>query len=208
MSVTLYVDSTYTSPYALSVYVALQEKAIPFTLKVIDLQKQEHLDATYLEHFPIGKIPGLRHHGFFLTESSAIDEYLDEVFPAPHYQALYPRDIQARALARQLQAWLLSDLAAIRTERPTTVIFNAPLLISLSSRAKQEAERLCRVADALLPLYAKNLFGEWCIADTELSLMLNRLIMNGDAVPERLRSYALLQWQRPSIQNWVALSKV
>jgi glutathione S-transferase len=50
-------------------------------------------------------VPLLVDGGFSLSESSAITEYLDEVYPgAP----LYPRDPQARARARQVQAWLRS----------------------------------------------------------------------------------------------------
>lgn len=52
-----------------------------------------------------------------------------------------------------------------------------------------------------------NLFREWCIADTDLALMLNRLVMHGDPVPERVRHYAHKQWQRPSVQAWLALSE-
>ncbi|MGX5660863.1 hypothetical protein ACWKWV_14205 [Castellaniella ginsengisoli] len=44
------------------------------------------------------------------------------------------------------------------------------------------------MAEQLLPARAANLFGNWCIADTDLALMLHRLIMNGDAVPERPKS--------------------
>jgi glutathione S-transferase len=33
--------------------------------------------------------------------------------------------------------------------------------------------------------------------------MLNRLVLNGDAVPEHLAVYAARQWQRPSVQLWV-----
>ena len=47
------------------------------------------------------------------------------------------------------------------------------------------------------------MFGEWSIADADLALMLNRLVLNGDAVPERIADYARDQWQRPSIQQWV-----
>ena len=36
--------------------------------------------------------------------------------------------------------------------------------------------------------------------------MLNRLVLNGDEVPERLADYAAFQWQRASVQRFVALS--
>jgi glutathione S-transferase len=48
-----------------------------------------------------------------------------------------------------------------------------------------------------------NLFDDWSIADVDLTLMLNRPIVNGDEVPLHLVRYARAQWQRPSVQHWV-----
>jgi len=44
-------------------------------------------------------------------------------------------------------------------------------------------------------------------ARVELALMLNRLALNGDNVPEHLLLYAQSQWKRPSVQAWIALRK-
>ena len=49
------------------------------------------------------------------------------------------------------------------------------------------------MAEHLLALGQPNLFGEWCIADTDLALMINRLVLHGDEVPERLVDYATFQ---------------
>ena len=49
--------------------------------------------------------------------------------------------------------------------------------------------------------------GEWCIADTDLAMMLMRLVHHGDDVPERLASYARAQWQRPAVQKWLQLPR-
>ena len=54
---------------------------------------------------------------------------------------------------------------------------------------------------------ATSLFGQWCIADTDLALMLNRLIMNGDEIPHKLKEFANHQWQRPSVQQWVTKTR-
>ncbi|MDP7758402.1 glutathione transferase, partial [Acinetobacter baumannii] len=129
-------------------------------------------------------------------------EYLEELYPDT---AIYPKDIQARARARQIQAWLRSDLVALRTERPTDVIFIQPKSTPLSEEGKKAAEKLFFVAEKLLASDAEFLFGSWSIVDAELALMLQRLIQNGDAVSERLKNYALQQWQRPSVQKWLAL---
>ena len=42
-TITLWSDANYFSPYVLSVYVALQEKGLPFSLKTVDLNNGEHL---------------------------------------------------------------------------------------------------------------------------------------------------------------------
>jgi hypothetical protein len=45
-----------------------------------------------------------------------------------------------------------------------------------------------------------NLIGEWCIADPDLAIMLDRLLLHGDPVPSPLVAYASRQWQRPAAQ--------
>ena len=40
-------------------------------------------------------------------------------------------------------------------------------------------------------------------ADTELAVMLSRLVKNGDPVPAKLKDYVEHQWQRPSLQAWL-----
>jgi len=91
----------------------------------------------------------------------------------------------------------------IRQERSTKVVFYRPTDVSFSAAARSSAEKLFAAAGALLPGNTTNLFGEWCIADIDLALMLNRLVMNGDSVPDRLAAYARHQWRRPSVRLWV-----
>jgi glutathione S-transferase len=200
---TLFVDHQFTSPYAMSVYVSLLEKGIPFVTERLDLGAQQHLQTAYRQQSLTARVPTLVHNGFTLSESSAISEYLEEVFAPPAFAAVYPQDVQHRARARQIQAWLRSDLMPIRNERGTDTVFIQTTSTPLSTAALEAAEKLVRVAEQLLPSGASHLFGSWCIADTDLALMLNRLVVNGDAVPERLKTYATLQWQRPSVQHWV-----
>ena len=199
----LSVDSTFCSPYAMSAFVALSEKRLPFTLQKIDLDRHENLQPTFSDSTLTARVPALQQGEFVLTESSAICEYLEDAFPAPQWAALYPSDVRERARARQIQAWLRSDLMPIREERTTAVVFIAPNPAPLSDRALQARARLIHVAEHLIDARRTHLFSDWCIADTDLALMLNRLVMNGDPMPEKLRDYASQQWQRPSVQAWV-----
>jgi len=204
MSLTLYVDARYTSPYAMSAFVALTEKKLSFDVITVDLNKEEQFKADFSQISLTSRVPVLNHDGFYLSESSAIDEYIEETFPG---LKLYPTSAKEKAKARQVQAWLRSDLMPIRIERSTEVIFYKPVATPLSESAQEAAKKLFFIADELLNDGQQNLFGDWCIADTDLALMLNRLVLNGDAVPEKLAAYAKYQWQRPSVQEWVKKSK-
>lgn len=200
----LYVDAQFTSPYAMSAFVALHEKGLEFEMLTLDLEKKKNNESAFAALSLTQRVPTLVHDDFSLSESSAITEYIDEVFPGT---ALYPRDPRLKARARQVQAWLRSDLMPIRQERSTVVVFYGPTTEPLSDAAQSAARKLFLMADALLASGNENLFGEWSIADVDLALMLNRLVLNGDAVPQRLADYARHQWQRPSVQRWVTLDR-
>lgn len=200
----LFADARFTSPYAMSVFVALTEKRMPFELKTVDLETGGNRADEYTARSLTQRVPTLVDGDFALSESSAITEYLEELQPEP---ALYPADRRTRARARQVQAWIRSDLMPIRQERSTNVIFYAPDDTPLSAAGKAAAARLFQVAQALLAHGGDHLFGAWGIADVDLAVMLNRLVLNGDDVPPALRDYATRQWDRASVQAWVALAR-
>jgi len=200
----LFIDSNYLSPYAMSAFVALREKDIPFEVALIDLQSSEHMAAPYSGVSTTLRVPTLSHGQFHLSESSAICEYLEEIHPS---KAIYPANVQERAKAREIQAWLRSDLMPIRVERSTEVVFLKSSPPPLSNAAQAAADKLFKAAESLLPFGNQTLFEQWSIADADLALMLNRLVLAGDQVPERLAKYANTQWQRPSVQEWVNMPR-
>lgn len=195
---TLYVDSTFSSPYAMACYVTLIEKKLPFELTTVNLEAGEHNTPAYRALALTGRVPMLVHGDIALNESSAIIEYLDDVFPETK---VLPADAVQRARARQIQAWIRSDLMALRIERSTAVIFDKPSEAPLSEAAQAAADKVIDVAGRLVE--GEHLFESWSIADTDLTLMLQRLLKNGDPVPEKIAAYANRQWQRESVQMWV-----
>lgn len=199
----LFVDANYLSPYAMSVFVALREKRLPFEMVLVNLGRQEQSDPLYAEVSTTRRVPAISDDGFHLSESSAICEYLEDRYPGT---ALYPSDIQSKAKAREIQAWLRSDLLPIRQERSSEVVFlkrSPPPPPPLSAEAQTSARKLMAAAQGFLPPGRSSLFDQWSIADTDLALMLNRLRLAGDALPARLAAYAEAQWQRPSVREWV-----
>lgn len=205
-NVVLWSDACFFSPYVMSAFVALSEKGVPFSLKRIDLASNRHLQEAWGDVSVTRRVPVLEIDGFLLCESSAIAEYLEERFPAPEFERLYPQNREKRARAREIQAWLRSDFLPLREERPTEVLFANETFAPLSVAAQQSAKKLISAVERRLPPEQQNLFGEWSIADTDLAIMLNRLALHGDSVPERIADYAHFQWQRASVQLWLSES--
>lgn len=201
----LYVGADFVSAFAMSAFVALKEKQLSFELVTVDLKSRQNYQADYRDLSLTCKIPTLVHQGFALSESSAIAEYLDELTPG--HTKLFPQDLEQRARARQLQAWLRSDLLVVRKERPFDLVYFGQKTNPLSDEALAAVDRLFFVANHLLEEGAEHLFGAWSIADTDLAIMLNRLVANGDPVPARLAAYVRRQWDRDSVRAWMDIER-
>lgn len=203
MALTFYCDGFFISPYAFSVFVALEEKGLPYELRPVPLHEKAHHQPEYRDHSLTGRVPAIEHDGFWLAESAAIVSYLEETFPAPQYPRVLPADPRERARARMVMDFVRSDLMPIREERSTTTIFYERAEAPLSSAGQAAAERLVAIAERLLPNGHTSLFAAWCIADSDLAMMLQRLYRNDYPLPARLRAFVEAQWARPTVQKWV-----
>ncbi len=87
------------SPFSRKVRLTLSEKKLD-----TDLQEERYWEKSpdFLRRNPAGKVPVLRIDGLVLSESTAICEYLEEVYPTP---ALMPADPRARHEVRRLTAY-------------------------------------------------------------------------------------------------------
>jgi glutathione S-transferase len=208
MSIVLYGNSSWTSPYVLSVFVALREKGLPFETRDVALHLAAHADPAFAAQSLTSRVPVLLDGDFALSESSAIDEYLEDAYPPPAHARILPADPRSRARARQVMAWLRSDLMPIREERSAQYVFyphdRLEPFAPLSAAGQRAAAKLLGAADRLVPKDAGALFGAWCIADTDLAMMLQRLVKTGHDVSARIRAYAAAQWQRPAIVEFCA----
>ena len=203
---TLYRDAFWISPYVYSCWVALEEKQLGYDVVEVSLGAGAQREPGYADSTITGRVPALRHGDFMLAESSAIVEYLEDAFPGE--PPMLPRDLRARARCRQLMSWMRSDdTAPIRAERSTTTMFYERAAAPLSDAARAAADKLYRVAGLVLPEGAATLFDHFSIADAELAFLLQRLILNGDDVPDRLRAWADQVWQRPSVEAFVRLPR-
>lgn len=198
--ITLYGDRFWISPYVFSCFVTLREKKLDFEVREIGLDRADQRTPEYQSRSITGRVPSLVDGDFALAESQAIVEYLEDTHPTP---PVLPRNARDRARARQIMAWVRSDLDALRAERPTTTMFYEHTSAPLSDKAVAAVDKLVTVASRLVPDGKTQLFDEWSIADADLAFMLHRLIMNGHDVPAKVRAFAEAQWARPSIIEYV-----
>src|SRR5262249_14983240 len=146
---TLWIDAFWISPYAFSAFVTLEEKGLDYSLELVPLHEGGNRRPEYASRSLTARVPMLRHGDFYVSESSAIVEYLEEAFPdSPR---MLPTDARQRARARQVMAWIRSDLMAIREERSTHTLFYERARTPLSPQAEAAARRLISAAEAILP---------------------------------------------------------
>ncbi|HKJ75164.1 MAG TPA: glutathione S-transferase family protein, partial [Alphaproteobacteria bacterium] len=79
------VDLYHAEPAAnsLKVLLAFKEKGFEFTSHLVRLNKFEQHEPWFLKINPNGQVPALVHDGNVITESTVINEYVDEVFEGP-----------------------------------------------------------------------------------------------------------------------------
>src|SRR5580700_3993536 len=211
MSLVLYGNSTWTSPYVLSCFVTLREKGLTFEMKDVALERGAHFEPAFTAQSLTSRVPVLVDGELALSESSAIIEYLEDAHPSPGHPRVLPADLHARARARQVMAWVRSDLMPIREERSAEYVFYPHDQLepfgSLSAAGQRAAAKVLAGAERLIPAGGGALFGAWCIADTDLAMMLQRLVRTGHDVPARIRDYAERQWERPSVAEFCAHSR-
>ena len=66
---------------SLKVLLCLKEKNLPFESHPINIQAFEQHEPEFLAINPDGQVPVLVHDGAVITESTVINEYLDQIFP-------------------------------------------------------------------------------------------------------------------------------
>ena len=111
---TLY--SYWRSSAAYRVRIALHLKGLEFETVPVHLLRNggEQLSAAYLALNPQGRVPVLAHGGRVLTQSMAICEYLDDIFPdCP----LLPADPFSRAQARSLALQVACEIHPLNNLR-------------------------------------------------------------------------------------------
>jgi maleylacetoacetate isomerase len=104
----------FRSSAAFRVRIALALKGLSAEAVPVHLRKGEQRDAAFRAVNPQGLVPALVDNGATLTQSLAIVEYLDEVYPAPPLLPASPAD---RAWVRALAMSVACDIHPVQNLR-------------------------------------------------------------------------------------------
>jgi glutathione S-transferase len=77
--ITVYVDGFFVSPLDASCLIALDEKGAEYQTARALLHDNQGLPASLCASTVISRVPAIQHGDFFLTESLAIIDYIDQV---------------------------------------------------------------------------------------------------------------------------------
>lgn len=106
---TLY--SYWRSSASYRVRIALSLKGLQYETRGVDLLRDAHLDPSYREVNPEARVPALVHDGRVISQSLAIIEYLEELYPQP---PLLPQDPAGRARVRGLAQIIASEISPLQ----------------------------------------------------------------------------------------------
>jgi glutathione S-transferase len=198
---TLFVDAYWCSPFDFSCFVGLREKGLDFSVSRALVREGQAMPAEFRQRALLARVPALAHGDFWLSESMAVLEYLEEAFPPPHHPALYPAGLQQRARVRQVMSFTRSELLQLINERGGwRIVYPGQPTSPLSAKARREADELLDLATRIVSAGELLDFspGRW-----DLTYALLRLQRTGEELPPRLADYVAATLERPSVREFL-----
>jgi glutathione S-transferase len=197
---TLFVDAFFCSPFDFRCFVSLEEKGLDFASTRVMLRESQGLPQAYKDRSLTARVPGLAHGDFWLAESLAIIEYLEDTFPPPTWARLLPAAPRTRARARQVLSFLGADLMGLIRERPSWMVTYPATPPPLSPVARAEADELIRLATMVV---AESGIDDWSIAHADLTFFLLRLVRTGEVLAPELQALVDANLTRPSVKRYL-----
>ena len=150
------------SSWSLRAWLPLKRSGAAFSETLITLREAGVTEAIAAVS-PSGKVPALKDGDLLLWDSLAIGEYLADRFPKA---ALWPADLERRALARAAAAEMHSGFASLRGECPMDLALRSQ--VDLSEATGNDIRRIVHLWSELRARFAADgpfLVGAWSIAD-------------------------------------------
>ncbi|HEY4210406.1 MAG TPA: glutathione S-transferase family protein [Steroidobacteraceae bacterium] len=196
---TLIIGNKNYSSWSLRPWMLLKHLGVPFEEILIQLDTPDFKDE--LEKYgPSGRVPVLKHGSLMIWDSIAICEYVAEIAGDG-----WPKDREARAVARAVSAEMHSGFQSLRMEWPMNARArnrHTPITPSLEADIDRVDEiwNDCRRRFGAAGPW---LFGTYSIADAMYAPVVLRFKTYGARVSETARWYVATALEDPALQEWV-----
>jgi glutathione S-transferase len=201
-NLTLIIGNKNYSSWSLRPWLAMQQAGIEFEEIRIPLYKPETRQ-NLLQYSPSGKVPVLIHGTLTVWESTAICEYVAELFPDYHW---FPEDREKRAIARSISAEMHAGFVKLRQNMPMDCRARYPGK-GMKPGVQEDCDRITSIWRECRQKYGSNgdfLFGHFTIADAMYAPVVSRFITYDVQLDSISKAYAEAIWSLPSMQQWVA----
>ena len=167
----LVIGNKRLSSWSLRPWLILKQYGISFEEKLIPLDMPETREQI-AQYSGAGKVPVLVDGKIKVWESLAIAEYLNEKYPE---KQLWPKDLEARALARAVSNEMHSGFSTMRSLMSHDIQKTYPGFDY--SKAQADVDRVQKIwTDCLSQSHGPFLFGQFSIADAMYAPVVNRFI--------------------------------
>jgi len=164
-------DKNYSS-WSLRPWLVMRMFAIEFEEINVDIYRDGARERI-LEHSQSGKVPALKSGDMTIWDTLAIIEYLAESHPD---LPIWPKDPEARAMARVVSAEMHSGFDNLRSEMPMDMTSSKPVA-DVSKGVGQDVTRIVDVWRMCREAYGSGgdfLFGDFCAADAMFAPVTSR----------------------------------
>jgi glutathione S-transferase len=196
----LFIGNKCFSSWSLRPWLAMKQLKTPFDETVIRL-RQPDTKANIRALARSEKVPCLHHGRRVIWESTAILEYIAELFPEAH---LWPKDPDARAIARSVSAEMHSGFAELRQEWGMN-LRRKKTPKPLEGAARDQAKRIEDYWRRLRAAYGQGgpfLFGHFTAADAMYAPVVSRFDTYGGTLSPDTRAYCDAILATDGMRQW------
>jgi len=196
---TLVIANKCYSSWSLRPWLLMKQLGVAFDEITIPLDLPDTKEKV-LRHSPAGKVPILIDGDVTVWESISIMEYVGEAFGAP----VWPKDREARAMARSVAAEMHAGFMALRSACP----MNLGKKYARKDRGEAVARDVARFSEIVRQARERFgdggpfLFGAFTAADAMYAPLVTRLETYSIALDGQARSYVDAILSLPAFQEW------
>lgn len=198
----LFIGNKCFSTWSLRPWLAMRYFGIPFEETLIRL-RQPDTKANIRAQARSDKVPCLHHGPTVVWESLSILEYLADVFPD---KPIWPRDREARSLARSISAEMHSGFMDLRNAWGMN-LRRRKAHKPLDGAARDQSQRIEDYWHRFRAKYGAEgpfLFGGFSAADAMFAPVVSRFDIYGGTLQPETRDYCDIILSLPAMKDWYA----